>query len=101
MISFSSSLLTLDLKQLLEEVSGKKLEFYVKKPDNMTKKIDNLNLFIKFLSHLGLKVTGVSAMGKWREVWPDILHLIDYGRYLFVQREYYDGYSIADHQERS
>eukprot|EP00029_Vermamoeba_vermiformis_P002893 TRINITY_DN1325_c0_g1_i1.p1 TRINITY_DN1325_c0_g1~~TRINITY_DN1325_c0_g1_i1.p1 ORF type:complete len:782 (+),score=119.10 TRINITY_DN1325_c0_g1_i1:141-2486(+) len=50
------------LINLLEEVSGKKLEFYVKKPDNMTKKIDNLNLFIKFLSHLGLKVTGVSAM---------------------------------------
>ena len=30
----------------------------------MTKKIDNLNLFIKFLNHLGIKVTGVSAMGK-------------------------------------
>jgi hypothetical protein len=51
-------------RKLLEEVSGKKLEFYVKKPDNMTKKIDNLNLFIKFLSHLGIRVTGVSAMGK-------------------------------------
>jgi hypothetical protein len=50
------------LINLLEEVSGKKLEFYVKKPDNMTKKIDNLNLFIKFLSHLGIRVTGVSAM---------------------------------------
>jgi len=50
------------LIHLLEEVSGKKLERYQTNPDSVTKKIDNINLWLKFLAYLGIKVTGVSAM---------------------------------------